>query len=377
MTISLVAVFIPVMFMGGIIGRLLHEFAVTISCAILVSGFVSLTLTPMLASRYLRPEAQARHGRVYRVLERGFEALLSGYRAGLDWSLGHPRLVLAVFLGTVAASVHLYGLVPKDFLPSGDSGQILAYTEGAPDASFASMVERQRQVAAIVAKDPNVAVLMSVVGAGGSRITANSGILLLRLKPRAERGMTPDQIIASLRPKVGSVPGIKVSLQNPPPIRLGGQITAGQYQYTLQDSDLEELYQWTDTLLARMRKLPGFEDVTSNLNNKSPVMALEVDRDKLAALGLSFAQVEDALQSAFAARQVSTIYGATNQYQVILELAPEFQDDPATLSRLHVRSASGALVPLGSVAGVHRANQALSINHQGQLPSVTDRKSVV
>jgi HAE1 family hydrophobic/amphiphilic exporter-1 len=375
MTLSLVAVFIPVMFMGGIIGRLLHEFAVTISAAILVSGLVSLTLTPMLASRFLRhtlrQDKNEQHNRLYWLFERFFARLLAGYRGSLAWSLTRPRLMLAVFFITVIASVALYREVPKDFLPSGDSGQILAYTEGAPDASFASMVQRQRAVAAIAAKDPNIATLMSVVGAGGARITANSGIMLFRLKPRAERKMNPDEIIQALRPKLGSIPGIKVSLQNPPPIRLGGQITAGQYQYTLQDTDLSELYQWTDTLLARLRKLPGFEDVTSNLNNKSPVMALEIDRDKLASLGLSFGQVEDALQSAFSARQISTIYGATNQYQVILELAPEFQDDPNILARLHVRATGGALVPLDTVAKVTRASQALTVNHQGQLPSVT------
>jgi HAE1 family hydrophobic/amphiphilic exporter-1 len=375
MTLSLVAVFIPVMFMGGIIGRLLHEFAVTISAAILVSGLVSLTLTPMLASRFLRhtlrQDKNEQHNRLYWLFERFFARLLAGYRGSLAWSMTRPRLMLAVFFITVIASVSLYREVPKDFLPSGDSGQILAYTEGAPDASFASMVQRQRAVAAIAAKDPNIATFMSVVGAGGSRITANSGIMLFRLKPRAERKMNPDEIIQALRPKLGSIPGIKVSLQNPPPIRLGGQITAGQYQYTLQDTDLSELYQWTDTLLARLRKLPGFEDVTSNLNNKSPVMALEIDRDKLASLGLSFGQVEDALQSAFSARQISTIYGATNQYQVILELAPEFQDDPNILARLHVRATGGALVPLDTVAKVTRASQALTVNHQGQLPSVT------
>jgi HAE1 family hydrophobic/amphiphilic exporter-1 len=371
MTLSLVAVFIPVMFMGGIIGRLLHEFALTISAAILVSGFVSLTLTPMLASRMLRLEKDKKHNALYWWFERVFEWLLNAYRVSLTWSMAHPRTMLAVFFLTVIASVALYRTVPKDFLPSGDSGQILAYTEGAPDASFASMMQRQRAVAAIAGKDPNVATLMSVVGAGGSRITANSGIMLFRLKPRTERNMSPDQIIQSLRPKLAAIPGIKVSLQNPPPIRLGGQITAGLYQYTLQDTDLNELYQWTDLLLARLRKLPGFEDVTSNLNNKSPVMALDVDRDKIASLGLSFGQVEDALQSAFSARQISTIYSATNQYQVILELAPEFQDDPDILARLQVRAASGVLIPLDAVAHVTRASQALTINHQGQLPSVT------
>jgi HAE1 family hydrophobic/amphiphilic exporter-1 len=379
MTLSLVAVFIPVMFMGGIIGRLLHEFAVTISAAILVSGFVSLTLTPMLASRMLRAdprqERTARHGRLYWLFERGFDGLLAGYRASLTWAMAHSPWVLAVFFVTVAASVHLYRDIPKDFLPSGDSGQIIAYTEGAPDASFASMVQRQRAVAAIAAQNPNIERFMSVVGSGGSRITPNTGIMLFKLKPthgvENPRTLSPDELIQQLRPRLSSVPGIKVSLQNPPPIRLGGQISSGQYQYTLQDTDLNELYGWTDTLLARIRKLPGFVDVNSNLNNKSPVMALDVDRDKLAALGLSFGQVEDALQSAFSSRQISTIYGSTNQYQVILELAPEFQADPATLARLHVRSSNGGLIPLETVARITRASQALTVNHQGQLPSVT------
>ena len=379
MTLSLVAVFIPVMFMSGIIGRLLHEFAVTISAAILVSGFVSLTLTPMLASRMLRTdlrhEKRVKHSRLYWLFERGFEGLLAGYRASLSWAVTHSPWVLAVFFVTVAASIHLYREIPKDFLPSGDSGQIIAYTEGAPDASFASMVERQRAVAAIAAKNPNIETFMSVVGSGGSRITPNTGIMLFKLKPthgvENPRKLTPDALIQELRPKLSSVPGIKVSLQNPPPIRLGGQISSGQYQYTLQDTDLGELYEWTDTLLAHIRKLPGFVDVNSNLNNKSPVMALDVDRDKLAALGLNFGQVEDALQSAFSSRQISTIYGATNQYQVILELAPEFQADPGTLARLHVRSSNGGLIPLETVARITRSSQALTVNHQGQLPSVT------
>jgi len=371
MTLSLVAVFIPVMFMGGIIGRLLHEFAVTISAAILVSGFVSLTLTPMLASRYLRQEKSKQHNKLYWLFENAFNRLLGGYRVSLAWSLAHPRLVLATFFLSIAGSVVLYRDIPKDFLPSGDSGRIMGRTEGAPDTSFASMVERQRKVAAIAAQDPNIEVLMSVVGSGGSRITPNSGILLLRLKPGSERKMTPDEIIQKLRPKLAAVPGIKVSLQNPPPISLGGQSTTGLYQYTLQSTDLHELYEWTEVMLGHLRKLPGFEDVNSNLNNKSPVMALEVDRNKLAALGLTFGQVEDALQSAFSARQISTIYGSSNQYQVILELAPEFQEDPASLARLYVRSSGGALVPLDTVAKVTRASQALTINHSGQLPSVT------
>ncbi|MCP5277602.1 MAG: efflux RND transporter permease subunit [Thiobacillus sp.] len=371
MTLSLVAVFIPVMFMGGIIGRLLHEFAVTISAAILVSGFVSLTLTPMLASRYIRPEAGKKHGQVYRALERVFEAMLGAYRVSLGWAMAHSGVILLVFFGTVVASVWMYVAIPKDFLPSGDTGRILAYTEGAQNTSFAAMVERQRQVAAIAAREPDIATFMSVVGAGGSRITANSGIMLFTLKPRSERKLSPDELIEKLRPRLNSVPGVKVSLQNPPPIRVTAQITAAQYQYTLQSTDLAELYHWTDVMLERMRHLPGFEDVNSNLNDKSPAIALDIDRDRLVALGLTYGQVEDALQSAFSGRQISTIYGNANQYQVILELAPEFLADPDTLSRLHVRASSGQLVPLDAVARITRRSQALTINHLGQLPAVT------
>jgi len=371
MTISLIAVFIPVLFMGGIVGRLLHEFAVTICAAILVSGFVSLTLTPMLCSRYLRHVEAAQHNRLYRAFERFFDGLLAGYSNSLAWAMARPRLVMTGFIATLAATALLFAVVPKDFLPSGDTGQLIVFTEGAQDASFASMVRHQRRVAEILAKDPNVAAFMSSVGAGGPRPTANTGTMFIRLKPMGERRLDPDQIIQELRPKLSVVPGIKVYLQNPPPIRIGGQITSAQYQYTLQDTDLEELYRWTDILLDHIRRMPGFVDVNSNLNNQSPVLDLRVDRDKLATLGLSFAQVEDALQSAYSARQISTIYGASNQYQVILELAPQFQSDPGTLSRLYVRAGSGKLVPLDTVVRVTRKTQALTVNHLGQLPAVT------
>ena len=371
MTLSLIAVFIPVLFMGGIVGRLLHEFAVTICAAILVSGFVSLTLTPMLCSRYVRHIDNEEHGRVFQAFECFFAAMLSVYQKSLAWSMARPRLIIGSFVATLLLTVAVFSLVSKDFIPSGDSGQIIAFTEAAQDSSFASMVQHQRALAAIVAEDPNVQSFMSTVGAGGVRPTANTGTMFMRLKPRGERKLTPDQVIQQLRPKLAAVPGIKVYMQNPPIIRIGGQITSAQYQYTLQDTDLAELYQWTDNLVGRIRELPGFIDVTSNLNNQSPAVMLEIDRDKLASLGLSFAQVEDALQSAFSARQVSTIYGSTAQYQVILETSPEFQDDPTALSRLYVRSSSGKLVPLDTVAKVTRRTQALTVNHQGQLPSVT------
>jgi HAE1 family hydrophobic/amphiphilic exporter-1 len=371
MTLSLTAVFIPVLFMGGIVGRLLHEFAVTICAAILVSGFVSLTLTPMLCSRYLRHENRAHHSRIYEAFEDFFAALLAGYKKSLTWTMTHSRTVIGVFALTLVASVALFAGVSKDFLPSGDTGQIVATTEGPQDVSFAAMVERQRAVAEIVAQDPAVKSIASFVGASGPRPTTNSGTVVINLKPRDERSDTPDQIIARLRPKVGAVPGVQVYMQNPPPIRIGGMVTGGQFQYTLQDTNLEELYHWNAVLLDRLRKLPGLVDVNTNLKNQSPTLALEVDRDKLAPLGLTFGQVEDALQSAFSTRQISTIYGSTAQYQVILELAPEFQADPGALSKIYVRSSTGKLVPVDTVARISRGTQALTINHQGQLPSVT------
>ena len=371
MTISLIAVFIPVMFMSGIVGRLLHEFAVTICASILVSGIVSLTLTPMLCSRYLKHSENETHGRLFRAFERFFELLLAGYESSLRLAMAHPRFVVVGFVLSVVFSGLLFAHIPKGFLPSGDSGQITATTEGAQDISFAGMVEKQRALAAIVAQDPNIRSFMSSVGATNSRPTLNTGSLNLILKPRHERELSADEIIQQLRPKLAAVPGIRVYMQNPPSIRIGGQVTAAQYQYTLQSTDLDELYQWTDTLLGHIRQLPGFIDVTSNLNNRSPVVALDVDRDKIAALGLTFGQVEDALQNAFSSRQISTIYGATSQYQVILEVAPEYQLDPSKLSRLYVRASSGKLVPLNTVTQVTRKTQALTINHQGQLPSVT------
>jgi HAE1 family hydrophobic/amphiphilic exporter-1 len=374
MTVSLIAVFIPVLFMGGIVGRLLHEFAVTICAAILVSGIVSLTLTPMLCSRYLKAHAEQKPSRFFDWTEAKFKALLQAYERSLDWTLARPRLMLGVFIGTLLLTGVLYKLTARDFLPGGDTGQIIAFTEGAQDASFASVVTRQREAAAIIAKDPNVQAFMSTVGAGGSRPTANTGTMFITLKPRGERDLNADEVIQQLRPKLANIEGLKVSLQNPPAIRIGGQLTSAQYQYTLQSTDIVELYDWADVLLEKVRELPGFVDVASNLNISSPTLVLDVDRDRLAALGLSYAQVEDALQSAFSARQISTIYGASNQYQVILELAPRYQADPSQLSRVHVQAGSGEaprLVPLDAVTSVRRTTQALTVNHQGQLPAVT------
>ena len=372
MTLALVAVFIPVMFMGGIVGRLLHEFAFTISVAILASAVVSLTLTPMLCSRYLRHDHDKKPGLVFRVFEAGFEGLRSLYRVTLDLALRFRAVVLLIFFVTTALTGWLYTQVPKEFLPSGDTGQIIAFTEGAQDSSFAAMAERQARVAEIIARDENVLALNSSVGAGGPRATSNNGSIFIRLKPSDERKAKPAEIIQQLRRKTAGVPGIRLSFQNPPPIRIGGMLTQGQYQYTLQGGDLAELYDWSNQLLARLRRETMLQDVNTNLNVGSPTVTLDIDRERLGQLGLTMGQVQEALTSAFSSRQVSTIYGAAAQYQVILEVSPEFQGSPAALSKLYVRSAQGGrLVPLESVASFRRSSQALTVNHKGQLPSVT------
>ncbi|HVO15223.1 MAG TPA: multidrug efflux RND transporter permease subunit [Alphaproteobacteria bacterium] len=371
MTCSLGAVFIPVLFMGGIVGRLLHEFAVTIVAAIIVSGLVSLTLTPMLCSRFVRPHSGEKHGAFYRVTERIFDAMLAVYGRTLRWCLSHMPVMLLVFLVTLLGTIHLFGAIPKDFLPSEDTGRIIAFTEGAQDASFDAMVRNQQRVAAIAMADPNVEAIMSSVGAGGPRPTANSGTMLIRFKPRDQRKLSADELIQELRPKLSSVPGISVYLQNPPPIRVGGSLSKGQYQYTLQDLDLDSLYSWGAKLQAAMRKLPGFQDVTSDMDIASPNLVVTIDRNRAAVLGVTPEQIEDALSSAFGSRQISTIYTPSNQYQVIVEVLPKYQGDMKALSRLYIRSSNGMLVPLDATVVQTRTVGPLTVNHQGQLPAVT------
>ena len=371
MTVSLIAVFIPIAFMGGIVGRLLHEFAITIGAAILVSGFVSLTLTPMMCSRFLRPESERAHGRLFNLSERFFARLHGFYLTTLGWTLEHHRVTFSVFLATVAGSGLLYFVVAKDFLPSEDSGRIFAFTEGAQDSSFESMARLQGQVAAIVATDPAVRTFMSSVGASGNRVTTNSGLIFIALKPRRERDASADEVIRRLRPKVADIPGIRVFLQNPPVIRVGGRLSKAQYEYTLQSLDLDDLYKWAGTLEERFRGLSGLVDVTSDLAVTSPTVVVNINRAKAATLGISAEQVESALASAFGTRQVSTIYTAANQYPVIIEIDPRHQNDPSSLSRLYLRSSTGQLVALDAIASITQSVGPLTINHQSQLPSVT------
>ncbi|HQZ16084.1 MAG TPA: efflux RND transporter permease subunit [Vicinamibacteria bacterium] len=369
MTISLVAVFLPVLFMGGLLGRLLHEFAVTISAAILVSGFVSLTLTPMLCSRFLKaqpvggPKSDHHGGRL-------FEAVRRGYEKSLRAVLGRTRLVLGVAAIILVATGWLFVRMPKGFLPTEDNGQLLIYAEAAQGVSFDAMAAHQKKLADIMAKEPGIEAFNSSIGASGSTNTMNSGRVFARLSPREERP-SAQKIVESLRPKFAEVPGIRAFPQILPPIRIGGLQTKSLYQLTLQGSDTAELYRVAPLLEERMRTLPGLVDVTSDLQIKSPQIHVEIDRDRAISLGVTAQQVEEALYTAFGTRQVSTIYAPDNQYRVITELLPEFQRDPATMGLLHVRSSTGALVPLEAVAHLSRRVSPLLVNHLGQLPAVT------
>jgi len=307
MTLSLAAVFIPVLFMGGILGRLFREFAVTISAAILISGFVSLTLTPMLSSRFLKHQAEVHHGRIYQASERVFNGMIALYQRGLRWSLSRRRAVL-VFSGIVLlATVWLFRVVPKGFLPSEDTGQLSGQTEAAESISFASMVEHQRAVARVVRADPGVEAFMSSAGSRGMG-AANAGFLFIRLKSRDDRSASADEIIERLRPELAEIPGIRVFLQNPPPIRIGGRFTRSLYQFTLFSSDTRELYARAQELERRLRALPGLMDVSSDLQIKSPPVQVEIQRDRAAALGVSAEEIESTLYNAYGSRQVSTIY---------------------------------------------------------------------
>ena len=369
MTASLAAVFLPVLFMGGIVGRLLHEFAVVIGAAVIVSGVVSLTLTPLLCSRFLRPPREA-HGRVYAASERVFTGMLATYDRSLRLAMRHPRFTLGIFFATLVLTGYLFMIIPKGFIPNEDTGQIFAFTEASQDISFEGMMEHQLKVAGIVGQQPYVNSYFSAIGASGSSVVMNTGRIFMRLKPTSERP-TADEIVKDLRRKTSGIPGINVYPQVLPTIRIGGQLTKGQYQYTLQDADLQTLYHWAPILFERIKGLPGFLDVNSDLQITSPQVLVEIDREKAAALGVTAMQIEAALNNAYGSPQVSTIYTPTNQYWVMMELLPQYQRDPAALSLLYIRSAGGKLVPLGTVAKLTRTVGPLTVNHLGQLPAVT------
>jgi len=364
MTLSLIAVFIPVLFLGGMVGRLLHEFSVTIIVAILISGFVSLTFTPMLGSRYLPPHNR-KHGPLQVALERGFQTLASAYDYTLQKVLHHKFATMAVAAATLAGTVYIFMTMPTGFIPSQDSGFVFGVTMAGQDISFESMAQRQKAVADILQTDPNVA------NAVAFSSDSNVAYLFSMMKPRAERKLSVDQTIEELRPKLGRVPGILAFLQNPPPITINGQFTTSVYQITVQSVNLNEIYEWTPKLTDKIRTLPGFTDVNSDLLISSPQVKVNIDRDRALSVGVTPEQIQNALYTAYGDRQVSNIYAPANQYSVILEVQPEYKRSPDALEKLYIRSSNQKLVPLDGVAQVARTVGPLSVNHFGQLPAAT------
>jgi hydrophobic/amphiphilic exporter-1 (mainly G- bacteria), HAE1 family len=395
MTISLAAVFIPVVFMGGVVGRLLHEFAITIIIAIVVSGLISVTLTPMLCSRFLRRERSEDHGRFYRASEAVFDGVQEFYRRTLLWSLAHKAVIFVIFLVSIFATGFMFEIIPKDFLPSVDTGQIVAFTESADRTSFAKMARLQMPAARVVWADPNVLSANSSVGAGGARTGTNTGTIFMSLKPLGERSLNADEIIQELRPKLSNIPGLKVYMQNPPQIRVGGNLTKSSYQYAMQDIDQHELQTSALRLMNALANTPGFQDVTSDLDLSAPAVNVDIDRDRAAAYGITPQKIETALGAAFGGEQISTIYTDIDQYWVMLELLPEDQYNATDLSRLYLTSSNNTstpntgatatnnaastgattlapvLVPLSAVTKLTTGTMPLSVNHLGQLPAVT------
>jgi HAE1 family hydrophobic/amphiphilic exporter-1 len=368
MTLSLAAVFIPFLFMGGIIGKLFHEFAVTIGVAILVSGFVSLTLTPMLSSRFLRSEHERKHGRLYQMIESGYNRLLGAYERTLNVVMDNRPATLVFSLVILLATGWLFWYTPKGLFPSEDTGQLLATTEAAEGASFLALIDAQQAVAAIVARDPDVE---SVTSSVGTTAAANQGQLTIDLLPINHRKRNADEIARDLSGAVAAVPGISVFFENPPVISIGGLESKSLYQYTLQSGNLASLDTAARALEARLRKLPQLANVTTDLLINSPQVTVDINRAQAGQLGVSATEIENTLYDAFGQRQVSTIYTSTNEYWVVLELLPRFQQDVPALSALWVRSSSGKVVPLSAVATFRAGVGPVTVNHSGQLPAVT------
>jgi HAE1 family hydrophobic/amphiphilic exporter-1 len=370
MTLSLAAVFIPVLFMSGIMGRLFHEFAVTIMVAIAISGLVSLSLTPMLCSRFLKPPSEHLNA-FQRVSEGTFEALRKVYAWTLRVVLRHRFLTVVTAAGTLVASVYLFGLVPKGFIPSQDVGQINGAMEGPQGISYDDMVRATQQAERIAEADPAVDGVRSQVAGGNNNPSANNGQLNLHLRPRSERKETPEQIIARLRPKMDQIPGIKVYLTNRPLITIGGIQSKSNFQYTLQAPDIAQLYRYAPEFERQVRALPELTDVNSDLQNNNPTVTLDIDRDSASALGVTAEQIENTLYSAYGTRQVSTIFTPLDDFAVLLEVLPKYQLDADALGLLYIRSSTGKLVPINRVAKLRMGVGPLSVSHLGQAPAVT------
>jgi multidrug efflux pump len=371
LSFSLVAVFIPLIFMTGIVGRLFREFAITLSVAVMVSAIVSLTLTPMMCSRLLQPEDKSRHGRLFLLTERFFKGMLDAYEHGLKWVLRHQPFVLGVAVVTLVATIWLYVLIPKGLLPQQDTGLILGITDSAQTISFRAMVARQRQVAALVAQDPDVVSVASFVGGGAVNPTMNSGRLYIGLKPRDERAASAGEIIERLRLATANLEGISLFMQAVQDVQIDSRVSRTQYQYTLQDADEAELSQWSGRLLARLRQLSQLTDVASDDQAGGLQTSVVVDREKASRLNILPQMIDDTLYDAFGQRQVSTIFTQLNQYRVILEADPNFQLTPEALNKIYVKSSTGQAVPLGTFASIKTEPAPLTIVHQGQFPAVT------
>ena len=369
MSVSLVAVFIPTLLMGGIVGRLFREFAVTLTLAIVVSLVVSLSTTPMMCARLLKPIPPGGHGRLYRLSERAFTMLLNAYAATLGWVLRHQRVTLLVMLVTIGLNIYLFAIVPKGFFPQQDSGRIIGSIQASQDISFPAMREKMAEFVNIVLTDPAATAVVAFTG--GNLNTQNTGRMFISLKPLHERKVSADQIIGRLRGKLAHVPGANLFLQSVQDLRIGGRASNAQFQYTLQSTDLTELNTFAPRMLAKLRTLEGLRDVNTDQQNRGLQAALVIDRDTAGRLGIQAQAIDDTLYDAFGQRQVSTIYTALNQYHVVLEVAPEFQQNPEALNAIYVKSSTGAQVPLSAITHFAPSTTPLAVNHQGFFPSVT------
>jgi multidrug efflux pump len=368
MSTSLVAVFIPILMMGGLVGRLFREFAVTLSVAIGVSLLVSLTTTPTMCAKFLRPLHHERHGRFYRFSERGFELLLRGYDHTLKWVLRHRPFTLFATIATACLSIYLYVIVPKGFFPQQDTGRIMGSVQASQDISFEAMRTKMSQFVTLVMQDPAI---NTVMGFAGGNTSSNQGRFFVTLKPLKERKVSADQVINRLRRKLAVVPGATLYLQAAQDLTIGGRMSQAQYQYTLQGEDLNELNAWAPRLLDKLRGLRSLRDVNSDQLNHGLEAGVVIDRDTAGRLGISPADIDNALYDAFGQRQVSTMYRQLNQYHVVMEVEPRFYRSPDALNNIYVRSSSGTAVPLAAFTHFEPLNTALAVNHQGQFPSVT------
>jgi multidrug efflux pump len=371
LTVSLIAVLIPLLFMGDIVGRLFREFAVTLAVTIVISALVSLTLTPMMAARLLKNPKTVKHGRVYQTTERAYERVIEWYGTTLRWVLKHQTATLLATLAALALTVYLYFIVPKGFFPVQDTGVILGITEGPENVSFTSMSERQQKLAKVILEDPDVASLSSFIGIDGTNTTQNSGRIQINLKPHEERSDTASDIIRRLQPQAARVEGITLYMQPVQDLTVEDRVSRTQFQYSLEDADANELNDWSNRILARLRTLPELRDVASDQQNGGLKADLVIDRDTAARFGILPQNIDDTLYDAFGQRQVSTIFTQLNQYHVVLEVGPQFQDDPSDLSSIYVRSSTGQQVPLSTFSHFVTSPAPLAINHQGQFPVVT------